>query len=298
MPKKLSKSLRTIGLGCVLSLAGLTLANAADISDGAGSISIEEIRKELEAAPPNVRGVMSKAQMERFVTNMLLDRRMEAAAVKAGLKDSEPIRAQIDRAVREILVKAYVEQELDKATKTLPDLEPLARERYEAGKASFVQPEGIRAAHILFRVDDADEKMTATVVKAKADGVLAKLREGADFAALAKEYSADTGSATRGGELPGWQNKGRLVPQFEAAAYALKPGEYSEPVRTRFGYHIIKLLAHRDAATQPYEEVKANILAQLKNELLGQKREEFLKQFQGTKPVAIDETTLDVLRKK
>ncbi|MGM9968604.1 peptidylprolyl isomerase [uncultured Rummeliibacillus sp.] len=109
----------------------------------------------------------------------------------------------------------------------------------------------VKASHILV----ADEK-TAKEVKAKLD-------KGEDFAKLAKKYSTDTGSQAQGGEL-GWFGPDKMVPEFTKAAYALKKGEISEPVKSSYGYHIIKLEDERDAKVKgSYEDNKAEIKKKL-----------------------------------
>ena len=107
----------------------------------------------------------------------------------------------------------------------------------------------IQARHILV----ADEKT--------AKEVTAKLDKGEDFAKLAKEYSTDTGSAQKGGDL-GWFGAGKMVAEFEDAAYKLKKNEISEPIKSQFGYHIIQLLDKKDK--EPYEKMKADLEYDLK----------------------------------
>ena len=117
-------------------------------------------------------------------------------------------------------------------------------------KASDTEIDAYLAAH-----PELDTKQT----KAKAEEVLAKLRAGGDFNALAKEHSVDTSNKDRGGDL-GWFGRGMMVKPFEDAAFALKPGELSGIVETQFGYHIIKLEERRaqDGATgQSGEQVRA-----------------------------------------
>jgi parvulin-like peptidyl-prolyl isomerase len=88
-----------------------------------------------------------------------------------------------------------------------------------------------------------------------------------------------------------------LVPPFEDAAYALKPGEVSGLVLTRFGYHIIKLLEYREGSVRTFDEVKDQILQTLRKEYMATKRQEMVKPYLGTKPIVLDDATMDALRK-
>lgn len=220
---------------------------------------------------------------------------MADAARTAGLADSPRVRASIQRATREILARAYIDTELDKAAAAIPDLTALARERYAANRGAYTVNEAVRVSHILFAVGEGEGKDDAAA-KARAEQALKQLREGADFAELAKAQSDDPGSKRAGGEIPGWSDKGRFVAPFEEAAYALKPGEISDLVRTRFGYHIIKLHEKRDARAQRFEEVKDKLVADLRKELLGNKRQDVLTRFQGSTPIELDDAALQTLK--
>jgi peptidyl-prolyl cis-trans isomerase C len=120
---------------------------------------------------------------------------------------------------------------------------------------------------------DLDEAGTKAA-RAKIDGVLKRAKAGEDFAALAKENSAD-GSASQGGDL-GFFPRGRMVPAFDQAAFALKPGEISEVVTSEFGYHIIKLTEKKVGATVPFEEVKPQVLEYLNNQKKQQRVDSFI----------------------
>ncbi len=105
-----------------------------------------------------------------------------------------------------------------------------------------VIPEKVQIAHI-FIMPKVTEKMKA-VYKAKAEAILDSIKHGADFAEMAKKYSEDPGSAAEGGDL-GWVGKGVFYPEFEAAAFALKPGQISDVVESPVGFHIIQMIEKR-----------------------------------------------------
>lgn len=122
----------------------------------------------------------------------------------------------------------------------------------------FSTPEQIRASHILFKLEGKDE----AAVRKTAEAVLAKARAGADFAQLAKQYSEDEASRAKGGDLD-FFGRGRMVPEFEDAAFALQAGQVSDLVKTQFGWHIIKVTDRRPATVRPLEEVRQQIVDQI-----------------------------------
>lgn len=118
---------------------------------------------------------------------------------------------------------------------------------YDKNTANYSQPESVKARHILVKTED------------EANAIIAQLNAGADFVQLAKEKSIEPGAKDSGGDL-GTFTKGKMVPEFEAAAFAQKVGTYSTtPVKTEFGYHIIKVEAHTPASTPDYDKVKDQV---------------------------------------
>jgi len=138
----------------------------------------------------------------------------------------------------------------------------------------FVTPERVRARHILFMAQEGVTKEQDDAARAKAVDVIAQLKKGKDFASLAK-LSDDKGSGAKGGEL-GWFTRGQMVPPFEEAVFALKPGEISEPVRTAFGWHVIKLEAREAQRTRSLDEVRGEIRQRLGEEKAAEKMHEAL----------------------
>lgn len=132
---------------------------------------------------------------------------------------------------------------------------------YNRYQHRFHKPEAARARHILVKVAEHATPPERSAARAKLDALRAELQSGADFAELARRHSEDS-TARSGGDL-GEVERGRSVPAFEEALFALAPGQVSEVVPTRFGLHLIKLEAYVPAVTQPLAEVQGGIRARL-----------------------------------
>ncbi|MDZ7698779.1 MAG: peptidyl-prolyl cis-trans isomerase [Deltaproteobacteria bacterium] len=128
---------------------------------------------------------------------------------------------------------------------------------YEYNIEQYKHPKEVKARHILFKVDEDAADEVAQKARKAAEAVLKKARQGADFAKLAKQYSEGP-SSSNGGDL-GYFQTGQMDPAFERAAFSLKPGEISDPIRTPFGVHIIKVEDIREARTDPLEAVREKI---------------------------------------
>ena len=133
------------------------------------------------------------------------------------------------------------------------------QKHYQDNQQQFTTPEQVRASHILFKTDGKDE----AAVRKQAEAVLARAKAGEDFAKLANEYTEEEVGKTRGGDLD-FFGRGQMAKEFEEAAFALKPGQISDIVKTSFGLHIIKTTDHKPETKRPLEEVRAQIEDQLK----------------------------------
>lgn len=133
------------------------------------------------------------------------------------------------------------------------------KQAYEQKRATFAQPAQVKARHILFQA--GNEAALAEAMK-KAVALRAKLVKGGDFAKAAEEESQDPTAKGNGGDL-GWFAKDRMVPEFSAAAFAMKEGEISQPVTTKFGVHLIKVEGHKAEQVVPFEQVKDQLRAEL-----------------------------------
>lgn len=154
----------------------------------------------------------------------------------------------------------YALLEVDKVRERVQVPDADVQAFYDQNKAQYSTEGRVHASHILLKTEGKDD----AAVKAKAEALLAQAKApGADFAALAKANSEDEGSAVNGGDL-NFFGRGQMVPEFEQAAFTLKPGEISDLVKTTFGYHIIKVLESQPETTQSLESVKPQIVDQLK----------------------------------
>jgi peptidyl-prolyl cis-trans isomerase D len=131
--------------------------------------------------------------------------------------------------------------------------------RYQENQQQYSTPEQVRASHILFKTEGKDE----AEVRKQAEAVLKRAQGGEDFAALANQFTEEEIGKTRGGDLD-FFGRGQMAKEFEDAAFALKPGQVSEIVKTQFGLHIIKTTEHRPAATKTLDEVRPQIEDQIK----------------------------------
>ena len=133
---------------------------------------------------------------------------------------------------------------------------------YEQNKARYDVPEQVRASHILITPDpNSDPNQAKAAAKAKAEDLLKKVKEGGDFAALAKENSACP-SAARGGDLDFFR-RGQMVPAFDKVAFELEVGKISDVVETQFGFHIIKVTDRKAASTTSFDQIKGTLMAEL-----------------------------------
>jgi peptidyl-prolyl cis-trans isomerase C len=157
---------------------------------------------------------------------------------------------------------------------------------YDENKARFRQDDSVHASHILIRTPENADAAAKAKAKSQADGLLAQITKGADFAGLAKQFSQDPGSAPNGGDL-GFFSKGQMVPAFEQAAFSLKPGQTSGVVETPFGYHIIRVSETKAGRDLTYDEVKGQIDEYLKQQIRDQKSQEFVDQLRARGKIQI-----------
>lgn len=148
--------------------------------------------------------------------------------------------------------------------KTSDVTEAQAQTFYDSNKKEFEQPETVKASHILFMLKPDATEADVTKQKDAATKAAERASKGEDFAGLAKELSEEPGAKESAGDL-GFFTKDRMVPEFANAAFSQKVGDISQPVRTQFGWHVIKVTETKPAGTVPFPEVKDQITGYLKS---------------------------------
>jgi peptidyl-prolyl cis-trans isomerase C len=242
----------------------------------------------------SMKGVVRQQAVDNIINRILLEQSIEKEGieitqdeidqrisdVRSSFPSEEEMRNRLammgmteEMFVDEMRTALRVEKLLAKHAPVAEVTEAEMKAFYEENPEQFQQPEQIRASHILFKVEPTDPEDVKAQKKAEAEGVLAELKQGGDFAQLATQHSACP-SSQRGGDL-GYFGRGRMVQPFEDAAFSLSVGEMTDVVETRFGYHIIKLTERQEGRSIPFEEAKDG----LRNFLDGRNKQEKLQAY-------------------
>lgn len=231
-----------------------------------------EFRAEMSKLSRRARGALSDAERRRqFVDNYVLSRLIYNKGIESNYDKDPKVLKQI-----EDLKKRLVIQRVMQENQTAPIEDAEVKAYYDAHTDEF-KTDRVKASHILV-IDEAVAK-----------DLLAKLREdSSQFESFAKEHSIDKANAEKGGDL-GFFGRGRMVTEFEDAAFALaKDGDISEVVHPRFGYHVIKRTGREEGKTRPFDEVKNQIRIRLINDKRKQKTEEFLEKLKTESGYEVD----------
>jgi peptidyl-prolyl cis-trans isomerase D len=224
-----------------------------DLQNGIANSSFltpAEFRRYIELFNQQREVAYALFELERFSANVTVD----DAAIASRYENN-----QASYQTPETVDLEYIELALADVAANVEVTEEQLRAAYEAERERYELAEQRHARHILIEVAEGQEDAARGV----AESVLARLRGGEDFAAVAAEVSADAGTKAQGGDL-GWIARGMLVGPFEDALFAMQPGELSEPVRSEFGFHIIRLEEVRAGEVQPFEAVREELASETK----------------------------------
>jgi peptidyl-prolyl cis-trans isomerase C len=231
---------------------------------GEKNITLSDFNKILNFYDPERLKVIDKNPQ---VKEQLLQQMVQALVVSRVAKqngfDAKPdVKEQMELLDNSFLANEYLKREVVQKV-TVSDNE--VKTYYDTHKDEFKTPEMVRARHILFPFEASATDESKKKEYEKAVETLKKIKGGEDFAKLASELSGDPGSKPKGGDL-GFVAKGRTVKPFEDALFALKPGEVSGVIETKFGYHIIKAEERKDATEESFEDAKEKIRQKITQE--------------------------------
>jgi peptidyl-prolyl cis-trans isomerase C len=250
-----------------------------------------------------MQGAMSQQAKDNLIARVLLRQKVEQEGIAVSQDEIDARMAEVRESLgseeelanrlammgmtvemleKEMETGLAVEKLIDEFAPTDPVTESDIKAYYDEHAAQFQQPERVRASHILIKTEEDDSQATKDLARDEAEGILAQLNQGADFAEMAREHSACP-SSQKGGDL-GFFQRGQMVKPFEDAAFALDVGQTSGLVETQFGYHIIKVTDREEGRTVPFDEAEANIRAMLE----GQRKQEAMKTYTDQLRAAAD----------
>lgn len=205
----------------------------------------------IKMMPANVQQLPPQAIYPMALDQVVNTRLVQNKAEASGLENDPEVKQQMAMAEQQIIRSVYIQRAVDKE---ISDSDLKAKYNEAIGDQPDV--EELKAAHIL--VDS----------EAKAQDIIAKLKDGGDFTKLAAENSGDPGNKDKGGDL-GWFAKQDMVPEFADAAFKIGKGKVSEtPIKTQFGYHVVKVEDKRMRAKPSFEEMKPMLQTEVRREKL------------------------------
>jgi peptidyl-prolyl cis-trans isomerase C len=183
----------------------------------------------------------------------------------------------------DMLISKMLEEEIE-PTVSVSDKDVKAF--YDENQEQFQEEEAVRASHVLIRLPEGADAAAREEARKRAEQILKQARAGGDFAAIARDNSQDAGSAAQGGDL-GFFTRGQLVPSFEEAAFALKPGEISGVVESPFGFHIIRAAERRKPRVVPFSEVNGEIAQFLSERQRQEKSSAFIEKLKAKSKIEV-----------
>ena len=247
------------------------------------AITQADFDREFNALPDYAQQMFSDASgREKFLNEIVNKELLYKEAVKKGFDKSPEFTKKMEEFRKLTLVSEVFEKEIMVKAK-VSDQE--IKDYYDKNRDSFVIATELRASHILVKTEE------------EAQNVLARLKKGEKFEAIAKAVSLDAASAKNGGDV-GFFKKGQMVPEFERAAASLKVGQISTPVKTQFGYHIIKLTDKKTGAPVEFEKVHDLIAQKLSGERQKEAFDAYITELKKTYKVDINKDALLKLEPK
>jgi len=235
-------------------------------------INRELLYQESKAKGIQVEEAALNEQLKRLKERFPSEEEFKNTLIVMNLSKAD-IKSQIER---DLTVQQFIDIQFAEKV-TVSGKEPKAY--YDSHKDSFRQPEQVLASHILIKVEPQADGSKKAIARKKIEEIQKKVRKGEDFASLAKAFSQCPSSA-KGGDL-GYFGRGQMVKPFEEAAFALRSGEVSGIIETRFGYHLIKVIEKKPKSTIGYEETKDKISQYIKQQKVQEQLNQYIEELKG-----------------
>lgn len=267
------------------------------VSNSTTQIRASDYDLELHRLPPDMRAgfANNKKRIQDLLARMIVTKTLAAQAFAEKLDQDPEIAARFETEVERFFAGARVAL-LERAAAAEFDAkkasyETRARELYRADIKRFERPEQVKVSHILYKLGTHSKEEGEKLARE----ARAKILAGEDFNAFASKFSEDGSASASRGRLD-WLSRAEVDPAFADAAFALKkPGDISEPVLSQFGWHLIKLDEHRAAGTRPYEEVREQILAEIKKGYVEEKKSALLNAINEDPTTIVNQAAIDAL---
>lgn len=242
---------------------------------GDTKITKTDLNERIARLPERYQNIVNMRKDE-FLQDVVNDTLVYQEALRKGVHKDPDLLKILDQAKKKIIIAKFLK---DNVAGTVVVTDEEVEDYYNANKDKYNTAEIMRVSHILLPT------------KEEAEAILAQLNDGAEFDALARAKSVDP-TAQKGGDI-GYFPKGQLIPEFEKTCAALEVGQTSGVVKTKLGYHIIKLTDRRPPQPRPLEQVRSNIQISLKTEKKQQKFNELLERLREETDIKINTDALE-----
>src|SRR5512143_2242433 len=278
--KRIFMSILCAGMlfSCTQKAAEQTTQQAPVVAKvGTSGITQADCEREMKSLPDYAQELfVGEAGKEKFLEEIIKKEILYQEALKKGLDKSPEFNRKLEELKKLTLASALLEKKIMSKNKVS---EQEVKDYYSKHKEDFTTTSQIRASHILVKTE------------AEANKVLARLKKGEKFKEIAKKESLDTASAKNGGDI-GFFARGQLVPEFEKAAAGLKVGELSGPVKTPYGYHIIKVTDRKTGPVVEFDRVKDVISQRLSGEKQKEAFDNYINELRKNYKVEINKDVL------
>ncbi len=267
--------------GCAQTPAGDKVSTEEYVAKVDGSyITVSDVRRQFESLPEFMKAIYDNPEGVKKLTDELVKKELiYLEAKKEGLDKTPQYLEKLKEYQKLSLISMLLTKEIEEKVGLK---EEEVRQYYDTHPEEF-STDRARASHILVET------------KEKAEELLRKIKAGEDFGALAARNSIDKGSASKGGDL-GYFSRGQMVPEFEKVVFSMKKGDVRGPVKTQFGYHIIKLTDLKRGEPLKYDKVKERLSKRLLSEKQRTAFENYIERLRGSYKVELREEKLKDLK--